>query len=80
MNLKTVTFIACVTAFVCQPLHAQGRDETLPAAAQRTTKKIDRTGVAWVLPFSEAVEKARKEDRLLAIKMIAFGTNASGCW
>ena len=47
---------------------------------QKLDKKIDQTGIKWVMPFSEALKKAKTEKRILAIKMIAFGTDKSGCW
>ncbi|KAF0243158.1 MAG: hypothetical protein FD180_3541 [Planctomycetota bacterium] len=40
----------------------------------------DRTGLNWVLPFTEARKKAAAENRLLMIKPIAFGTSADGGW
>lgn len=40
----------------------------------------DKTGLAWVLPFPAAREKARAEHRLLLIKPVAFGTMPSGAW
>jgi hypothetical protein len=49
-------------------------------AEQDTPKKIDQTGIKWVLPFSAALEKTKQEKRILAIKMIAFGTDSTGCW
>lgn len=49
-------------------------------AEQDTPKKIDQTGIRWVFPFSAALEKAKQQKRILAIKMIAFGTDSTGCW
>ncbi len=43
-------------------------------------RQKDRTGVAWVVPFTKAIEKARKDKRLLMIKPIAFGTSKNGGW
>ena len=43
-------------------------------------RQKDRTGVAWVTPFTKAIEKAQKEKRLLMIKPIAFGTSKDGGW
>ena len=43
-------------------------------------EQLDRTGVAWTLPFATAQERARAERRLLLIKPIAFGTEKSGGW
>ena len=42
--------------------------------------KRDCTGIEWTLPFKAALEKARKEKRLLLIKPIAFGTEQNGGW
>jgi hypothetical protein len=42
--------------------------------------KRDSTGIDWTLPFSAAREKAKKENRLLLIKPIAFGTEPDGGW
>jgi len=40
----------------------------------------DQTGIQWVLPFPEALKKAKAERRLLLIKPIAFGTSKDGGW
>ena len=40
----------------------------------------DKTGMKWILPFSKALEHAKKNKRLLMIKPVAFGTEASGGW
>lgn len=40
----------------------------------------DKTGMAWVMPFTEARARAAKEKRLLLIKPVAFGTSADGGW
>ncbi len=40
----------------------------------------DRTGVAWVLPFRAARDKAKASHRLLLIKPVAFGTTPDGGW
>ncbi|KAF0241129.1 MAG: hypothetical protein FD180_4608 [Planctomycetota bacterium] len=42
--------------------------------------KRDCTGIEWTLPFKAALEKAKKEKRLLLIKPIAFGTEKNGGW
>ena len=47
---------------------------------QSKTKKIDQTGINWLMPFSAVLDKAKTEKRIVAIKMIAFGTNSTGCW
>ena len=38
----------------------------------------DKTGMAWVLPFTRAKAKAAAEKRLLLIKPVAFGTSKEG--
>lgn len=40
----------------------------------------DHTGIRWVLPFREALERSKKGHRPLLIKTIAFGTSADGGW
>ncbi len=50
------------------------------SSASSTERKIDQTGIDWVTPFSKVMEEAKSQKRLIAIKMIAFGTNSSGCW
>ena len=55
------------------PAQAQSNDGELPFAP-------DRTGLDWVLPFKEALAKAKDEKRLLVIKPIAFGTAKDGGW
>lgn len=40
----------------------------------------DKTGMKWVLPFAKALDHAKKHKRLLMIKPVAFGTEASGGW
>lgn len=56
----------------------------LPAPAQSDADKLpfapDRTGLDWVLPFDKARAKAKREQRLLVIKPIAFGTAKDGGW
>lgn len=42
--------------------------------------KNDLTGIHWELPFKSALERARSDKRLLAIKPIAFGTDKDGGW
>ena len=40
----------------------------------------DKTGLAWIHPFSDAQKKAKDSGRLLMIKPIAFGTDDAGGW
>jgi len=40
----------------------------------------DRTGIRWVYPFKEALEKAKSERRPLLLLPLAGGTNAAGNW
>ncbi len=49
-------------------------------ATENLGKKIDQTGINWSMPFSKANEKAKTQNRIIAIKMIAGGTNKTGCW
>ena len=41
---------------------------------------LDRTGIAWQVPFESAREKATESKRIIAIKPVAFGTTLTGCW
>ena len=41
---------------------------------------LDRTGIAWQIPFDAARGRAMETKRLIAIKPVAFGTTADGCW
>jgi len=53
----------------------------MPCAAQESgSKNLDKTGIRWQLPFEQALEKAKKEKRLLLIKPVAFGTSRDGGW
>lgn len=40
----------------------------------------DKTGMRWALPFTEALEQAKDQTRLLLIKPVAFGTTPDGGW
>jgi hypothetical protein len=54
-----------------------------PALAQVNESnplKKDKTGISWTLPFKSALAKAKKENRLLLIKPVAFGTSLDGGW
>ena len=62
---------SALIALLMTPVFA---DEGRPACSQ------DRTGTQWVLPFSAALAKAKKENRPLLIKAIAFGTSPDGGW
>ncbi len=42
--------------------------------------RFDRTGIKWHIPFENARQAAADSGRLLAIKPVAFGTTANGCW
>jgi len=52
----------------------------VPAPGADNPPAKDKTGLKWVLPFKDAKAKAEKENRLLMIKPIAFGTSADGGW
>lgn len=60
---------------LCAVVGAQAGDEPKP-----TREPLDRTGVAWTLPFSSALARAKAEQRLLFVPVIAGGTDATGCW
>ena len=51
----------------------------LPATAQ-TEFGCDRSAIQWTLPgqFEEALARAKKENRLIIIKGIAFGVDEAG--
>lgn len=40
----------------------------------------DRTGIEWTFPFESALERAKRENRILMVKPIAFGTTRDGGW
>jgi len=50
------------------------------AWADATPLNKDKTGIAWALPFKDALAKAEKANRLLLIKAVAFGTDSDGGW
>lgn len=50
------------------------------APAPAPTPPLDRTGVAWCLPFAAAQARSKQEQRLLFVPVIAGGTDATGCW
>ena len=50
------------------------------ALAQDSCLEADKTGMAWVHPFEQALEKAKTDVRLLMIKPVAFGTTPDGGW
>ena len=52
----------------------------LAGPASDSPLALDRTGIEWVVPFTEARDAAREGGRLLFIKPVAFGTTPSGCW
>ena len=53
----------------------------LPAFAQaQPSKNLDKTGLRWVVPFEDALAKAKAQKRLLVIKPVAFGTSPDGGW
>lgn len=51
-----------------------------PAPAPPSHSVADRTGIEWVFPFESALEKAKRESRILMVKPIAFGTTRDGGW
>jgi hypothetical protein len=42
--------------------------------------QLDRTGIAWVLPFELAQSRSNETGHPLLIKAVAFGTTVTGCW
>lgn len=48
--------------------------------ANAAREPLDKTGVAWTLPFRAALARAKAEHRLLFVPVIAGGTDATGCW
>jgi hypothetical protein len=42
--------------------------------------QLDKTGMRWVLPFTQARQTAAENKRLLMIKPVAFGTSPDGAW
>ena len=72
-----VSSLGVVTGILAFASAVVGQDKNV---ANKQEKKIDQTGIDWVMPFPDALAKAKKENRILAIKMIAFGTNSTGCW
>ena len=42
--------------------------------------RLDRTGIAWYIPFESARIQATESNCLIAIKPVAFGTTPDGCW
>ena len=49
-------------------------------AEKRVAKPLDRSGVRWNLPFATAVERAKRDRRMLMVVVIAGGTRPNGCW
>lgn len=52
----------------------------LVCADEKRPLVTDHTGLKWILPFKEAKNRAEKENRLLFLKPIAFGSTAEGNW
>ncbi|MHC4955556.1 MAG: hypothetical protein ACYTGZ_17025 [Planctomycetota bacterium] len=53
----------------------------VPAYAQEArSKNLDKTGLQWVVPFEDALAKAKTQKRILVIKPVAFGTSPDGGW
>ncbi len=50
------------------------------ALAEESCLSKDKTGMAWVHPFTSALEKAKNDNRILLIKPVAFGTSQDGGW
>ncbi len=57
---------------------------TLPSVAGEDEAparlSMDKTGLRWIEPFTNAHAAAKAQKRLLFVKPIAFGTKPNGCW
>ena len=53
---------------------------TQPRSQASPHSVADHTGIEWTFPFKAAQEKARRENRILMVKPIAFGTTRDGSW
>lgn len=49
-------------------------------SSQATHSIADQTGIQWTFPYAAAKEKAIRENRILFVKPIAFGTTRDGGW
>ena len=49
---------------------------TFGQVAEGCALSKDRSGIPWTAPFTDAQTKAAKENRLLMVKPIAFGTDS----
>lgn len=54
--------------------------KALPTVPDDHPVRLDRTGIAWVLPYERALATARKTNHPMLIKAVAFGTTKNGCW
>ena len=59
---------------------APPKHQPKPQPKKSNPLELDKTGLRWVLPFKTARERAAKTARVLMIKPVAFGTEASGGW
>ena len=76
MNTIPVTLAALVVLSGT----ATAQDPKPAANSRQNPVRLDRTGMNWVLPFKNALAVAKQNKRLLMIKPVAFGTEASGGW
>ena len=72
MRIPCIGLICAVTLVLAMPGD--------PAVAEESCLDADKTGMAWVHPFNEALEAAKTRGRLLMIKPVAFGTTPDGGW
>ena len=55
--------------------------QSTPAPQAETCQPMaDHTGIEWTFPFEQALERAKRENRILMVKPIAFGTTRDGGW
>jgi hypothetical protein len=55
--------------------------QSAPAPQAATCQPMaDQTGIEWTFPFERALERAKRENRILMVKPIAFGTTRDGNW
>lgn len=81
---QTARILCCCGIMGCLVLSTESdlaaRQKDVEREQQAVQKKIDQTGILWVMPFSKVLDAAKSQNRIIAIKMIAFGTDRSGCW
>ncbi len=77
----TRTAIAIRGAVLATMLYTWGvADVRQPRSRPVHPLALDRTGIKWVMPFAQARVEARRRNRLLLVKPVAFGTDRRGGW